>query len=243
MKLDSHLSPWFDILAGVRQGGVLSPDLYNIYMDGLITILQHAGIGCFVHGVFAAALFYADDMCILAPSMKGLQRLLYLCNEYFAKWDIGLNAKKTKNMHFGKTKDFHHCLTLNNVCIEWVSEWKYLGVMVKSGKRFGCSIREKVKSFYCSLNGILRVEGRSQDMVLLRLLEAHCIPILTYGIESIHVADSDEKRSMRVAYNSVFRQIFGYRRYESVTALQHALGRPTCEELVDKMNLNFLQRA
>ena len=119
----------------------------------------------------------------------------------------------------------------------------YLGVVVKSGSRFGCSIKEKVKSFYRSLNGILRVEGRSQDMILLRLLEAHCIPILSYGIETIHVTNQDERRSLRVAYNSVFRQIFSYRRYESVSDLQHALGRPTWEELVQKRKDSFLQRA
>ena len=88
--------------AGVRQGGVLSPDLYSIYVDELIHILQSSGIGCHISSTFAAALLYADDMCILAPSMKGLQRLLIICGQYCERWDIGLNAKKTKNMFFGK---------------------------------------------------------------------------------------------------------------------------------------------
>ena len=145
-------------------------------------------------------------------------------------------------MHFGKSKKILHRPHLNGVVIEWVHEWKYLGIIVKSGPRFGCSVKEKVKSFYRSLNAILRVEGRSQDMVLLRLLEAHCIPILSYGIEMIHVADRDERRSLRVAYNSVFRQIFGYRRFESVSNLQHALGRLTWEELVEKRTNCFLTR-
>ena len=82
-------------------------------------------------------------------------------------------------------------------------------------------------------------------MVLLRLLETHCIPILTYASEIVHVADRDEKRSLRVAYNSVFRKIFGYRAFESVTNLQHSLvpRRPTWEELVDKRQSLFLQKA
>ena len=50
-------SEWFAITAGVRQGGVLSPDFYGIYDDELITILQKSGIGCYVRGVFAACLF------------------------------------------------------------------------------------------------------------------------------------------------------------------------------------------
>ena len=55
----------------------------------------------------------------------------------------------------------------------------------------------------------------------------------------------DEKRQLRVAYNSVFRKIFGYRAFESVTNLQHSLvpRRPTWEELVDKRQGVFLQKA
>ena len=75
---------------------------------------------------------------------------------------------------------------------------------------------------------------------MLQLLESHCLSILSYAIEVIHVADRDIRRKLRVAYNSMFRKIFGYRRSESVTDLQHQLGRPTWEELVEKRTAKFL---
>ena len=108
---------------------------------------------------------------------------------------------------------------------------------------FGCSVADRVKSFYRSLNSILRVEGRSEDMILLRLIESHCVPILSYAIEIVHVADRDERRSLRVAYNSIFRKLFGYRPFESVTNLQHALRRCTWEELVERRRVGFMTRA
>ena len=98
VKWDNHYSEWFPILAGVRQGGVLSPDLYSIYIDDLISILRSSGVGCHYISAFAAAFFYADDMALLAPSLKGLQKLIDICNEYCAAWDIRLNSSKTKNM-------------------------------------------------------------------------------------------------------------------------------------------------
>ena len=82
-----RVSGWFHLTAGVRQGGVISPDLYCIYVDGLISILQSLGIGCYIKNVFAAAIFYADDMAVLSPSIKGLQRLLDVCAEYCKDWD------------------------------------------------------------------------------------------------------------------------------------------------------------
>ena len=127
--------------------------------------------------------------------------------------------------------------------VSTTDQWKYLGVVLKAGAKFGCSITERVKTFYRSLNSILRIEGRSDDMVLLRLIEAHCVPILTYAIEVTHVADRDERRSLRVAYNAIFRKLFGYRLYESVTNLQHSLRRDTWEELVDARRAGFLKRA
>ena len=146
-------------------------------------------------------------------------------------------------MFFGKPLTISFKPTLNGLPIEWVKEWKYLGVVMKSGHRFSCSVSDRVKSFYRSLNSILRVEGRSDDMVLLWLLEAHRLPLITYAIEISYIADRDEKRSLRVAYNSIFRKLFGYRYFESVSNLQHFLGRPTWEELVARRQNNFLHKA
>ena len=75
---------------------------------------------------------------------------------------------------------------------------------------------------------------------MLRLLEAHCLPILTYGVEIIHVTNRDDRRQLRVAYNSIFRCLFQYSYNESVTALQHALSRPTWEELLEKRKEKLL---
>ena len=79
--------------------------------------------------------------------------------------------------------------------------------------------------------------------MLLQLIETHCVPILTYAIEIIEITNRDEKRSLRIAYNAVFRKLFGYRVFESVTNLQHSLNRLTWEELVKKRRDGFMNRA
>ena len=100
-----------------------------------------------------------------------------------------------------------------------------------------CSLREVYMFLRKAFLGIWRL------MVMLRLIEAHCVPILCYAIEMTDVAYRDERRSLRVAYNAIFRKLFGYRVFESVTNLQHALGRPTREELVKKRKSGFMTRA
>ena len=185
---------------------------------------------------------YADDIVLLAPSLKGLQKLLLLCQTYCEVWDIKLNANKSKAMAFGKGQTPSFQLILNSAPINWVEKWKYLGVTIVHGRRFGCCTEETLSKFYRSMNSILRVDGKSDDIVMLRLLESHCVPLLSYAIEVIHVADKRQSRKMRVAYNSVFRRLFGYSYRESVSSLQHMLGRPTWEELITKRRDNFLRR-
>ena len=242
VKWGDQFSDWFLITAVVRQGGILSPDFYSIYVDGLLTELQKSKKGCYYLNHFAAALFYADDMAILAPSVRGLRSLLTICSEYCETWDICLNAKKSKCLYFGKQIDNLHEITLNGTLIEWVAEWIYLGVTLKSAKSFECCVKERIKKFYKCSNAIFRIDGKSNDTVILKLVETHCIPILTYACEILCISNRDERRQLRVAYNSLFRKIFQYRWSESVTELQHFLGHPTWEELIDKRRNGFLNR-
>jgi hypothetical protein len=235
-------SDWFEVTAGVRQGGVLSPDFYSIYVDELIEKLKKLNVGCYVLYMFIAAIFYADDMAILSPSLKGLQILLIVCQEYCTQWDICLNAKKSKVMYFGRPIGNLANPMLDCKPLQWVSEWKYLGVLVRSGKKFDCSVIDKISKFYKCANAIFRVDGRCDDMILLRLVEAHCVSVITYAIEIVDIGSDPAKNKLRVAYNSVFRRIFGYRQYESVRTLQSALFRPTWEELVEKRVSSFRKK-
>ena len=208
VKWGDCYSETFTITAGVRQGGILSPDFYSIYVDDLLLQLEASSKGCYYYRVFAAALFYADDMAILAPSIKGLDYLLSICGEYCDEWDICLNAKKSRNLYFGKRTVISHIVTLNGKKIKWANEWVYLGITLRSSKIFDCSVTDRIKKFYRRTNSIFRIDGMSNDMVMLRLIETHCIPLLTHAIEIVHVLDRNERRQLRVAYNSVFRKIF-----------------------------------
>ena len=62
-----------------------------------------------------------------------------------------------------------------------------------SHKYFGCSIDDEVKSFCRCANAILGIDGRSNDMVMLRLLESQCISILAYAIMVVCVAARGER--------------------------------------------------
>ncbi len=49
-------SSYFNVINGVIQGGVVSPILYCIYMDGLLNELSKSNVVCYIGGVFAGGL-------------------------------------------------------------------------------------------------------------------------------------------------------------------------------------------
>ena len=75
-------SDYFRVLSGTKQGGVLSPRIFTMYMDGLILLLRKKGVGCHILNVFLACILYADDLCLIAPSRGAMQVLLSICEEY-----------------------------------------------------------------------------------------------------------------------------------------------------------------
>ena len=72
-------SSQFRVGCGVRQGGILSPLLFNIYIDDLIDILSKSGYSCYVSNLFFGCILYADDIILLSPSVYGLQNMLDIC--------------------------------------------------------------------------------------------------------------------------------------------------------------------
>jgi len=78
----------FKIECGVRQGGVLSPVLFAVYIDDLIKELRLAGYGVRVGAQYVGSVLYADDTALLAGSCYGLQKILDICTEYGQTWDI-----------------------------------------------------------------------------------------------------------------------------------------------------------
>ena len=145
----------FSCTNGVRQGGILSPIFYSIYNDVLLKRLYENGNGCWIGHHFFGAISYADDLCIISPSITGLQNMLNVCTEYGHEYDVLFNPQKTKCVKFSKQRNGNPVdidVKLCNQKLSWTSEIKYLGNWLKSDLSEDLEINKKTGYFHSNVN-------------------------------------------------------------------------------------------
>ena len=235
-------SDYFFVPSGTKQGGVLSPRIFSLYMDRLIRLLRNRGIGCHIIGLFLACLLYADDLCLLAPSRGAMQEMLNICEVFCNEFCLSFNVKKSKALIFGctKSKTFSP-LSLGHESMEYVSQWTYLGATIVAGRTLSFTCRRELSNFYRSFNCLLSAVQKPNELVLMNLLYSNCVPSLTYAAE-VKDLTSSEMHDCNVALNDSIRRIFSYNRWESTRTLRQELGFSNITEIFYSLRNTFISK-
>ena len=127
------------ITKGVPQGGPLSPLLFILAMMQPLSdaMAQHPGGGtCLPGGLRIKVLFYADDIFLVAESEKDLIAMLRVCELWAARVGLRFNVPKSKLMVLTGKLPRHQpppAILLDGQTLDWVQEFKYLGLPIYSG--------------------------------------------------------------------------------------------------------------
>ena len=128
VKVAGTLSEWFRVKKGVRQGCVLSLYLFNIIAEmAMRETLNGFQGGLQIGERMIANLRYADDIILLATSEAELQELLDRLDRISRKYNLLINAKKTKVM----ASDGIVCrILIQNEQLEQMNTFPYLGPLI-----------------------------------------------------------------------------------------------------------------
>ena len=90
------------MVCGVRQGGVISPVLFTVYVDDIIERLNDSKLGCFIGDLYLGCIMYADDLILISASVFILQNMIFICEKKAEYIDMKINTSKSMVIRIGK---------------------------------------------------------------------------------------------------------------------------------------------
>ena len=81
---------------------MLSPTLFNLYIDRLLLTMKNSGLRCHINGIYMGALSYTDDITLSCPSVYGFNKMMNICSDLAINNCITFNAQKTICINYGE---------------------------------------------------------------------------------------------------------------------------------------------
>ena len=177
---------------GVKQGGVLSPIMFAVYIDGLLVKLKNSGFGCHVGNEYIGALSFADDISLLCPTISGLNKMVEIAEQYAAEYSIVFNASKSKLLCFNKSgcNRSSKCVTVNGDRIRPSDSVIHLGHYVSPYNNTGAVSYIK-SAFWRSFNLFNADLGSLSPDLKCKLFVQYCCSF--YGIQLLNLFGNDIK--------------------------------------------------
>ena len=195
---------------GVRQGGILSPFLFKLYIDDVLNDISNSNIGCKLGILRLNILAYADDLVLLARTEDQLETLYKILDAGMSNLKLSINKSKTKCIIFHKKIyiPVQQNITLGNDVFEIVNEYKYLGHLLVGTLSDINDVNFRLTSFYGKFNWVFRNFNNISIDVFYFLFKSFCLP--DYGLSLWNLNYLKNKSSFKtfnVAFSNALKKI------------------------------------
>ena len=208
----SH-SQSFGIFRGTKQGKILSPTLFNIFIDDLLKQLSSSGCGIRIDNDLFNSFAYADDVNLWSLSSVDLQTLIDICFQYSVTWRFTFGIKKTKCMIVGKNS-FHDfpIWKLGDQHIDIEDQLEILGTTFSSSMSYHSHVEKRCQASRRAMCGIASIgccyPGLSSE-VKIHLWKTIGLPSLLYGMENLELR-AKELRELEKLQSSIIKRTTGF---------------------------------
>ena len=210
---------------GVPQGSTLGPTLFSAFINDLPSVLPSN-----------STVLFADDTTIFLISNdiqelnSSLQLTLNLANVWLQKNGLKLNISKTKTMliHSARKKVSDRlALSVENVDIEQVQKFKFLGVIVNDTLSWGDHIDFVCNKVTRSLSLLRRLSWFLPRPLLLLYLKSYILPLFDYCDSVWSVCTKQDSHRLETLLNFACRTVLRKRRDYSASSARKELGVST----------------
>ena len=204
----------------MRQGAVLSPSLFSLYIDTLLIDLESSGLGCHIGNYYYGSSAYADDLILLSPTRSGLQEMFDICYSYFNEHEIIISTNpdpaksKTKCIFFpyGQQEQLPTPILMGNTKLPWVDEWPHLGNNLNrhdfkypGNGSLKQDLLDKRGKFIGKFHGLFQEFGFMDSDLMLKVI--HIYATAFYGSQLWDFSGNDATKLYN-SWNSQVRLIF-----------------------------------
>ena len=151
--MNSNFSSWREIIAGVSQGSILVPILFNIFVNDLFLFVSSSNLSN-----------YADDNTFYTSgyNLKVLLNDLNKVTEWFLENYMVLNAGKCHFMCLGKNTE-NETFTFKDTIMNNSKEEEILGVIIDNRLTFSSHIRELCKKASQKISALSKISNQLND--------------------------------------------------------------------------------
>jgi hypothetical protein len=221
---------------GTRQGSILSPYLFSVYIRCVSDAARKSLNGGYVGSMPCNILLYADDIVLLSPTWHGQQTLLNLCSTAVNLLAMKFNTVKSVTLIFMPYKSRWRVeysfppFTLDGCELSVVNKCKYLGHFISVEEDDNVDIMHQRGLLFARTNYLLRRFAKCSTSVKLCLFKSYCVNF--YGMSLWNRYNASVLQKLESAYVKCIKLFFNFDRRDNVAAMFMQLGLPTLSTLV-----------
>jgi len=207
INIDEMTSTPFNIKRGVRQGDPISPKLFTAALQEIFKKADLNGLGINIDGEELNDLRFADDATLISTSKQDLTSQLNKINNEGKRVGMKIHKGKTKYM---TTQEDNNTVKIENVEIERVDNYKYLGQTFYTKYTHKKTIEERIRQGWSSF-GRHREILQDKDIPInlkSKVFDQCILPTMTYGCQT-WVITKENMRKLRTAQRAMERKMLG----------------------------------
>ena len=232
IRVNGYLTDWFSNILGVRQGDGLSPTLFSLYINDLLTDIKNASCGVDIDGENVSVLAYADDIVVLSDSPHKLERMLEILDSWCNKWKLKINGAKSQVVHFRKkhVKQSTHDFSLQGSRVTYANTYKYLGMLFDAHLSFENGVETLATASGRALGSLINKHKTLKDMhfnTYTSLYNTGVVPVMDYASE---IWGCSTFSKPNVIQNRAMRYFMGVHRFAPTAAVVADMGWINCND-------------
>jgi hypothetical protein len=249
VRINNSDSLIFIIPAGVPQGSIISPHLFNIFIND-IPVPKNGDLALFADDT---AFFYQSTWKNLNSIKNHLTKALHSFQSFFNEWKIFLNESKTEFIVLTKSskmlrKAASDVIKFNNIDLNWKNQVKYLGVILDSKLNFKQHIdfvlQKAKKLAFSTLYCLLKKNSYVSSDLKVRIYKSIIRPVFSYACPIFINCARSHLNKLQTFQNKLLRMIFNVNWDDFVSNQHlHLLAHiPKTDDFFEKLTVRFYQR-